>query len=65
MTEKPAHPLLAYPEEARIAYVSLLGDLCYVDRQFDEHERKLLDQQMKQLIYLIKAKPVFMRLYST
>ena len=49
MTEKPAHPLLAYPEEARIAYVSLLGDLCYVDRQFDEHERKLLDQQMKQL----------------
>jgi hypothetical protein len=49
MTDQPSHPLLAYPEEARIAYVSLLGQLCYVDRQFDEHERKLLDEQMEQL----------------
>lgn len=49
MTEQPVHPILSYPEEARIAYVSLLGELCYVDRQFDEHERKLLEQQMVQL----------------
>jgi uncharacterized tellurite resistance protein B-like protein len=39
MTDKPTHPILAYSEEARIAYVSLLAELCYVDRQFDEHER--------------------------
>ncbi|APD47024.1 MULTISPECIES: TerB family tellurite resistance protein [unclassified Synechococcus] len=49
MTDQTSHPLVAYPEEARIAYVSLLGELCYVDRHFDEHERKLLDEQMEQL----------------
>lgn len=49
MTDQPTHPILAYPEEARIAYISLLGELCYVDRQFDEHERKLLDEQMEKL----------------
>ncbi|MCP9826986.1 TerB family tellurite resistance protein [Synechococcus sp. L2F] len=49
MTEQPAHPILSYPEEARIAYVSLLGELCYVDRQFDEQERKQLEQQMNAL----------------
>jgi len=26
---KTPHPLVAMPEEARIAYVSLLGELCY------------------------------------
>ena len=49
MTDQPSHPILAYPEEARIAYVSLLGELCYVDRHFDDYERKLLEQQMEQL----------------
>jgi uncharacterized tellurite resistance protein B-like protein len=49
MTDQPSHPILAYPEEAQIAYVSLLGELCYIDRKFDEHERKLLEQQMEQL----------------
>lgn len=49
MTNQPAHPILAYSEEARIAYISLLAELCYVDRQFDEHERKLLDEQMEKL----------------
>lgn len=49
MADKSAHPILAYPEEARIAYVSLLGELCYVDKNFDENERKLLDQQMDAL----------------
>ena len=49
MTEQASHPILNYPEEARIAYVSLLGELCYVDRQFDEQERKLLDEQMNAL----------------
>ena len=51
-----SHPIYTYPEEARIAYVSLLGDLCYVDRQFDEQERKLLEQQMNQLDIQTKAK---------
>jgi uncharacterized tellurite resistance protein B-like protein len=49
MTEQASHPILNYPEEARIAYVSLLGELCYVDCQFDEQERKLLDEQMNAL----------------
>ncbi|MEA5411957.1 TerB family tellurite resistance protein [Synechococcus sp. BA-120 BA3] len=49
MTEQASHPILNYPEEARIAYVSLLGELCYVDRQFDEQERNQLEQQMNAL----------------
>jgi uncharacterized tellurite resistance protein B-like protein len=49
MTEQPTHPLLKYPEVARIAYLSILAELCYVDRQFDEQERELLEQQMKLL----------------
>jgi uncharacterized tellurite resistance protein B-like protein len=49
MTHQPAHPILAYPEEARIAYVSLLGEICYVDFKFDEHERQQLEAQMDTL----------------
>lgn len=49
MTDHASHPILSYPEEARIAYVSLLGELCYVDRQFDDQERMQLEQQMNAL----------------
>ncbi|HJN36463.1 MAG: TerB family tellurite resistance protein [Prochlorococcus sp.] len=49
MTAQPTHPLLDYPEEAQIAYISLLGELAYIDRQFDEHERELLEEKMEQL----------------
>lgn len=49
MAEQQAHPLLSYPEEARIAYVSLLAELCYVDRVFDEQERNLVEQTLEQM----------------
>ncbi|MCP9916322.1 TerB family tellurite resistance protein [Cyanobium sp. ATX 6F1] len=49
MTEAPKHPLLAHPEEARIAYLSLLAELCFIDRIFDEQERKHLDTELSKL----------------
>jgi uncharacterized tellurite resistance protein B-like protein len=46
MTAESTHPLYPYPEEVKISYVSLLAELCYVDRNFDDQERKLLDEQL-------------------
>lgn len=49
MTETNTHPIAEYPEEARIAYLSLLAELCYADGEFDDDERKNLDLQLERL----------------
>lgn len=49
MQTKSVHPIAGYPEEARIAYVSLLGELCYIDHQFDDSERKIFEDQLENL----------------
>ena len=47
MTDQVTHPLLAYPEPERVAYLSLIAELSNVDSNFDEQERKHLDEQLK------------------
>jgi len=46
MTNQVTHPLLAYPEAERVAYLSIIAELSNVDRKFDELERKHLDEQL-------------------
>ncbi len=47
MTDPITHPLLAYPEAERVAYLSIIAELSNVDSKFDEQERKHLDEQLK------------------
>jgi uncharacterized tellurite resistance protein B-like protein len=47
MTDSITHPLLAYPEAERVAYLSTIAELSNVDSKFDEQERKHLDEQLK------------------
>ena len=47
MTDQVTHPLLAYPEVERVAYLSIIAELSNVDSKFDEQERKHLDEQLK------------------
>jgi uncharacterized tellurite resistance protein B-like protein len=47
MTDKITHPLLAYPEAERVAYLSIIAELSNVDSKFDEQERQHLDAQLK------------------
>ena len=47
MTDQVTHPLLAYPEAERVAYLSIIAELSNVDSKFDEQERKHLDEQLK------------------
>jgi uncharacterized tellurite resistance protein B-like protein len=42
-----SHPLLSYPEEARVSYLSLLAEICYVDSVFDDQERKQLEEKLE------------------
>ena len=46
MGEDLKHPLLAYPEDERVAYLSIIAELCYADKHYDESERKHLDDQL-------------------
>lgn len=46
MTQTPAHPLLAYPEAERVAYLSLIAELSNVDSTFDDEEKRHLDDQL-------------------
>ena len=47
MTDQIPHPLLAYPEAERVAYLSIIAELGNVDSKFDEQERQHLDEQLK------------------
>jgi len=47
MTESARHPLLAYPEAERVAYLSIIAELSYVDGKFDDKENKYLDSQLE------------------
>lgn len=47
MTDQVTHPLLAYPEPERVAYLSIVAELSNVDSKFDERERQHLDEQLK------------------
>jgi len=47
MTDQITHPLLAYPEAERVAYLSIIAELSNVDSKFDEQERQHLDEQLK------------------
>lgn len=47
MTNQATHPLLAYPETERVAYMSIIAALSHVDSKLDEQERKHLDEQIK------------------
>ncbi len=46
MTQPPAHPLLTYPETEKVAYLSLIAELCNIDNKFDDEEKKHLDAQL-------------------
>ena len=43
------HPLQDYSETEKVAYLSLLASICYVDRDFSEEERKQLDLILDEL----------------
>jgi len=47
MTDQITHPLLAYSEAERVAYLSTIAELSNVDSKFDEQERQHLDEQLK------------------
>lgn len=47
MPEPINHPLLAYPEPERVAYLSIIAELCNVDGNFDDKEKQHLDEQLK------------------
>ena len=36
------HPLLAYPEQERVSYLSIIAELSYVDGNFDDQEKNHL-----------------------
>ena len=41
------HPLLAYPEQERVSYLSIIAELSYVDGNFDDQEKNHLDEQLE------------------
>ncbi|MCP4402716.1 MAG: hypothetical protein GY801_36120 [bacterium] len=47
--EHQKHPLQQYTEPEQIAYLSLLAALCYVDKDFSDHEKHQLDALLEQL----------------
>ena len=47
MSENINHPLLAYPEPERVAYLSIIAELCNVDGNFDDEEKKHLHDQIE------------------
>lgn len=49
LEERQKHPLEEYPENEKIAYLSTLSAVCYVDKEFDDKEKRQLDVLLKQL----------------
>jgi len=47
--EQKKHPLEEYSENERIAYLSILSAVCYVDKEFGEKEKRQLDALLAQL----------------
>jgi uncharacterized tellurite resistance protein B-like protein len=47
MTDSTIHPLLAYPEPERVAYLSIMAELSNADGNFDDKEKNHLDEQLK------------------
>ncbi|PID86028.1 MAG: hypothetical protein CSB13_04950 [Chloroflexi bacterium] len=47
--EQPKHLLEEYSENEKIAYLSILSAVCYVDKGFDDEEKRQLDALLKQL----------------
>lgn len=47
--EQKKHALDEYPEEERVAYLSILSAICYVDKEFSDKEKRQLDVLLQQL----------------
>lgn len=47
--EQKKHPLEEYSENERIAYLSILSAVCYVDKEFGEKEKRQLDALLAKL----------------
>jgi hypothetical protein len=47
--EQKKHPLEQYSETERIAYLSILSAVCYVDKEFGDKEKRQLDVLLAQL----------------
>lgn len=47
--EVQKHPLENYPESDRVAYLSILAAVCYVDKDFTIHEKEQIDNLLTQL----------------
>lgn len=56
MTESARHPLLAYPEAERVAYLSIIAELSYVDGKFDDKEKSISTASLKLLRFPAKEK---------
>ena len=57
MVEEPRKHLLdEYPENEQVAYLSILAALCYVDKEFDDEEKRQLDALLRQLEISDKGK---------
>ena len=49
MSENHKHPLEAYSENERVAYLSVLSAISYADKEFTDEEKHQLDTLVKQL----------------
>ena len=47
--EQKKHPLEEYSENEKIAYLSILSAICYVDKEFGDKEKRQLDVLLTQL----------------
>jgi len=47
--EQQKHSLEEYSENEKIAYLSILASVCYVDKEFDDREKRQLDALLVQL----------------
>jgi len=47
--EQKKHPLEEYSESEQIAYLSILSSVCYVDKKFEDKEKRQLDILLAQL----------------
>lgn len=47
--EQKKHPLKEYSENEQIAYLSILSAVCYVDKKFEDKEKRQLDILLAQL----------------
>jgi uncharacterized tellurite resistance protein B-like protein len=47
--DQKKHPLEEYSENEQIAYLSILSNVCYVDKEFGDKEKRQLDVLLEQL----------------